>query len=138
MLKHDSAVNSRTLNRLAIDNDAAFFMRKKAGDNAQQRCLAASARSDNCHELAINHGERNIDERWNLTGFAFKPIPFGDVLDFQFYRRASFDLRSSSALIVVPNSFSKNPSFTRRSTALLSTTVLKLNAFIAVAVSALA
>src|SRR6266487_2345674 len=45
------------------------------------------------------------------------------VPSHHFYRNASFNLRSCSALIPGPNRFSKNPSLTRRSTTRLSTTL---------------
>ena len=72
--------------------------------------------------------ERHVAQRQDFAVLALEPVAFGQVVDGQFnhvllnaaYLNASFALRSSSALIAGPNSFSKNPSFTSRSTMLLS------------------
>src|SRR5712671_3397122 len=136
MLKDDRAIHAGALDGFAVDGDSAFLKRQQARHDAHQRSLAAAAGSDDGHEFAIGDRQRHIDQCRNFASFAIEPVPFGNVFDFQFYRRASLDLRSSSDLIPLPNSFSKKPSLTSRSTVLLSTTVLKSKLLIAVAVCA--
>ena len=75
-----------TLGRLVRDvasreEDAARVGSKKAGDDAQQRCLAAAARTKDRDELAL--GDREVDTSERLR----RSVPEPQPLNPEFRRR---------------------------------------------------
>src|SRR5690606_4914959 len=81
---------------------------------------------------AVGDGQRDVREREHLPSVPFDVVALGQVLDEQLASPGHFlnarpAFRAASAAMSPPNRSVKNPSFTRRSTTLLSITVLKSN-----------
>src|SRR5439155_6162262 len=60
-LEHESAPRPSAAPRV-VEHDAAFAGLLQAGDDAQERRLAASARADDAHKLVACRVEREIDQ----------------------------------------------------------------------------
>ena len=88
----------------------------KSRDDVQQRRFAAAAGSHDRHELAVVDRERHVTQREHFapsrsSQYRLETWPTSSFTMHRAYRKASLALRSSSALMAAPNSFSKNPLF---------------------------
>ena len=77
ILEHERALGAGAVDRLAFDQDLAGIARDQAGDDLEQRGLAAAARTEQGRELAL--GERQVDVAQRLDAVV---VGLADVLDF--------------------------------------------------------
>ncbi len=62
ILKHDAAFERRIAHPFSGDDDLAVVIAIESGDQAQQRGLAATARTDHADEFAGAHMQRDVIE----------------------------------------------------------------------------
>ena len=134
--KTHGAVDARPLDLPAVDADRAFFIRQQAGDDVEQRGLAAAAGADDGEKLSVADRDGNIGQCDDFAVERLAPVSLRDVLDPQlgtsvhksarpianrpqdailphgYFPKASRALRCSSALMEGPNNWSKKPSLT--------------------------
>jgi hypothetical protein len=79
LLEHDHAVGAGRAHGLLAHQDASLVGALEARDEVEQRALAATGGSDQAHELALFHVERDVIERMDLAAAPAEAL--GDVLD---------------------------------------------------------
>ena len=88
-LEDDAGLGARLAHRLAVDRDAARGRRDEAGDEPQQRRLAAARRPDEADELVAADRERDVGQRCHaITSRETKMLRH--VLDLDHERGGSF------------------------------------------------
>src|SRR5262249_7447606 len=63
LLEHHAAIRPRSLDGLAIDENPPGGRRFEAGDEVQERGLAAAAGADQRDDLLLLDGESDVEER---------------------------------------------------------------------------
>jgi hypothetical protein len=86
-LEHDAAIRARAGDRLAVEEDSALTRPEKAGDDAQERGLAAAGGADRDDEIVVLHVEIHVRQSLDDTLAGLEPDR--QIVDLQNRHRAS-------------------------------------------------
>src|SRR5437899_7785258 len=80
-LEHHSAVRTRTFDWRAVEHHSARGRHVEASDDAQERGLAASGRTEDRNEIVVGNGKRNRQKRYGRSAAAHAGKCATDVFD---------------------------------------------------------
>ena len=81
VLEHDRPVHAGAVHASAVDGHRAHLVVEKTGHDVEECRLAAAARTDNGHELALRHRQRNVGQGQHLSAVTLDVVALGQSID---------------------------------------------------------